>query len=122
MTIGQEWKKHRQTMAKADAWAEQQTMQEEARQAIAKIPALVAKAQEDREGCIRAMPRSLEGADTACGNIHHLVHDLEGRRALAAEDLAGAARLIYDWCAENDLACNIARAFGGSFALIALPK
>lgn len=122
MTIGQDWKKRQQAQVQSAKQSTRQAQQAEADEAVAKIPALIETALEQKQNAVRTMPRNLRSDDITCGNVYDLAKTLESRSDLVAGDLTGVARFVFEWCDQNGLNCSLARVRDGEYALLASPK
>lgn len=113
MTIGKKWRetsKHDQIMtAEAKRRDDDEKTRRMAAEIIAGIPARVKAALAKNEPSIQVSEGWVDFSDVAGTHpdkVDQLVERL-GRenRVLRAGDLAGVARIVFEWCDANDLEC-----------------
>ena len=109
-TLGQQWVAQTVVQAASDntvaVTARQRQFEEDARVAILRIPGLIEQAVAARKDEIVILPNVLNGSDVACGDVDEFVKAV-GRNAVRADQLAGRARIIFNFCTENDLAVYV---------------
>lgn len=101
-----------------------QEQQAEADRLIQKIPALIEDAAKKNQDTINVLGRHLVGSDVACGNVDSFITNV-GHCPILSKQLAGAARIVFDWCDANGLVCEtkmIRVSFDHEYDLIARPK
>jgi hypothetical protein len=110
--------------AQDNAAKELQEQRAEADRLIKKIPALIEEAAQKNESTINVLGRHLVGSDVACHNVDTFIVAV-GSRPVHAEQLAGTAYIVFEWCNANGLACEtkgVKVSFDHEYDLIARPK
>ncbi len=107
-TIGKKWLLKQEIVKRQEAAKEgREAWEAEAKKIIGCIPALINAAVERGESSIK-LYGWMTGSDVPGESRERVdvLYDKQRRTTpLKAEDLAGCARIIFDWCAANDLEC-----------------
>lgn len=109
-TAGQKWKmmvnQQVQQSNQAEVEAARIRCEEEARFAILRIDSLIDQAFAAKQDFIVVLPSVLNFKDVACGDVDRFVESV-GDNPVVALQLAGRARIVFDWCVANDLVCFV---------------
>ena len=126
--LGNAWRARLATnvaqQAQNDGEIERQKQKAEADRLIEMIPARIDAAAQKNENMINVLGRHLVFSDVSCGNVDIFIAAV-GNRPVLAEQLAGTARIVFDWCDANGLACEtkgVRVAFDREYDLVARPK
>ena len=110
--------------AQSAAIKAQRVFLDEANRLIEKIPELIEVATQKNEDTINVLGRCLVSSDVVNNDVDVFIASI-GNGIIQAQQLAGTARIVFEWCDANGLVCDthgVKVAFDREYNLIARPK
>jgi len=135
MSIGSDWKAKLDVSERMGQERKTAEMllhcQVEAEKIIAGLPAAIDRAAREGKGTINILDRDLGFSGVAGNDVDQLMESVDRMRNhttrdLSINDLAGTARILFEWCSHNGLKCYVQRTGkvpgdGDSYGLFAHP-
>ena len=110
--------------AQSAAIKAQRVFLDEANRLIEKIPELIEVATQKNEDTINVLGRCLVSSDVVNNDVDVFIASI-GNGIIQAQQLAGTARIVFEWCDANGLACEthgFKVSYDREYNLIARPK